>query len=104
MTILSHYSPIASKAFNDYLDNHTNLDELIARLREIELQVLHDDAEEEEAPAKTLWFRFFQGDPLQTTISDIEQDLQDAAHPNCRILLQGIAFGLESGELEVHYS
>ncbi|OKL38560.1 hypothetical protein [Pontibacter flavimaris] len=109
MSQLPHYTPIASRAFNDYLDNQIDLDDLIARLREIELQVMHDDTEEEdeEEPAETgkvLWFRFFSGDPFQTTIRDIENDLRDPAHPNSRILLQGIALGLEAEELEVHYA
>ena len=109
MSSLPQYTAIASKAFNDYLDNEVDLDELIARLREIELQVMHDDTEDEEEDdneetGKKLWFRFFREDPFQTTISDIENDLRDTSHPNCRILLQGIALGLEAGELEVHYS
>ncbi|WP_276496971.1 hypothetical protein [Pontibacter litorisediminis] len=103
MTKQPHYTTIASEAFNAYLDNQLDLDGLIVRLREIELQVIHDEEEEEET-GKALWFRFFEGDPFQTRISDIENDLRDPAHPNCRILLQGIALGLEAGELEVHYS
>ncbi len=103
MTQVPQYTSIASAAFNEYLDNHIELDELIARLREIELQVMHDDEAEEET-GKVLWFRFFSGDPFQTTIRDIENDLSDPSHPSSRILLQGIALGLEAGELEVHYS
>lgn len=103
MTQLPHYTSIASAAFNDYLYNRIELDDLIARLREIELQVMHDDEAEEETE-KVLWFRFFNGDPFQTTISDIENDLSDPTHPSARILLQGIALGLDSNELEVHYS
>lgn len=109
MSQLPHYTAIASRAFNDFLDNEIDLDELLVRLREIELQVMHDDTEDEDEEAeaetgKVLWFRFFSGDPFQTTIGDIENDLRDPAHPNSRILLQGIALGLEAGELEVHYS
>ncbi|PTX18301.1 hypothetical protein C8N40_106100 [Pontibacter mucosus] len=103
MTQVPQYTSIASAAFNEYLDNHIELDELIARLREIELQVMHDDEAEEET-GKVLWFCFFSGDPFQTTIRDIENDLSDPSHPSSRILLQGIALGLEAGELEVHYS
>ena len=100
----AQYIPIASEAFNLYLDNQIDLETLIGRLREIELQVIADEEEEEEDAGKQLWFRFFAGDPLQTTISDIEKDLSDPSHPNSRILLQGIALGLEASELEVHYS
>ncbi|WP_266205149.1 hypothetical protein [Pontibacter kalidii] len=107
MTKQPNYTAIASEVFNAYLDNQFDLDNLVARLREIELQVMHDDDAEEEEDDETdkkLWFRFFREDPFQTTIHDIEKDLSDAAHPNYRILLQGIAMGLEAGELEVHYS
>ena len=97
------YIPIASAAFNAYLDNEIDLDELIKRLRDIELQVLSDEEEEEESEGK-LWFRFFADDPLQTTISEIEQDLHDPAHPSSQILLRGIAYGLDANELEVHFS
>ncbi|MHA6247952.1 hypothetical protein ACXYMU_08465 [Pontibacter sp. CAU 1760] len=101
MPHLPHYTTIAQDAFNAYLDQQINLATLMSRLREIELQVQSEDEEDTE---KTLWFRFFAGDPMQTTISDIEKDLQDPAHPNSRILLQGIALGLDANELEVHVS
>lgn len=105
MSALPQYKTITSEAFNDFLDERTDLDTLIERLREIELQVMADEEEDDdEDSGKVLWFRFFEGDPLQTTISDIEKDLSDPAHPNYRILLQGIALGLEAEELEVHYA
>ncbi|MBC5991409.1 hypothetical protein [Pontibacter cellulosilyticus] len=102
MSKLPHYTPIASEAFNNFLDNRINLDELIERLRYIELQVQSDD--EDEEAGKTVWFRFFEGDTLRTTISELEKELSDPTHPSYRILLYGIATGLEADELEVHYS
>ncbi|MEJ8801994.1 hypothetical protein [Pontibacter sp. H249] len=101
MSRLPHYTTIASNVFNAYLDSEINLDEFLQKLREIEMQVNHD---EEEETYKVLWFRFFEGDPLQTTIQDIEKDLTDPSHPNSRILLQGILMGLQAGELEVNCS
>lgn len=99
------YIPLAKKAFNDYLDNQIDLEELITRLRQIELQVMSDeDEDEEEATEKVLWFRFFAGDPTQTTITDIEKELGNPGHPVSQILLRGIALGLDADELEVHYS
>ncbi|GAB3195271.1 hypothetical protein ABID22_003624 [Pontibacter aydingkolensis] len=103
MAALPHYKTIASEAFNDYLDNKTDLEGLIERLRYIELQVQSDDEEDEE-PDKKVWFRFFEGDTLKTTINELEKELGDPAHPSYRILLYGIATGLEANELEVHYS
>ena len=101
MTEQPQYIPIAKAAFNFYLDGHIDLDTLLERLREMELQV---QSEEEEETGKQVWFRFFSGDPLKTTISDIEKELSDPAHPNSLILKRGIALGLEADELEVHYS
>ncbi len=99
---------MARQVFDHYLDNKIDLDALIEKLREIELQLMADEDEEgdgeEVETDKRLWFRFFAGDTLSTTIAEIERDLGDPSHPNARILLQGIAFGLETDELEVHYS
>ncbi|MFD2245119.1 hypothetical protein [Pontibacter ruber] len=100
MTKLAQYTPMAREAFSNYLDNKIDLDTLIERLRYMELQALS----EEEETGKEVWLRFFEGDSLQTTISEIEKDLSDPTHPGYRILIQGIAFGLQSGELEVHCS
>jgi hypothetical protein len=103
MSKQAQYFPMARQVFNQYLDNEIDLDTLIERLREMELQLLADEDEEEESN-KQLWFRFFEGDTLATTISDIQKDLSDPSHPNANILLRGIAFGLQTEELEVHFS
>lgn len=101
MTHQPQYTTIASEAFGNFLDNKIDLDTLIERLRDIELQII---SEEEEETDKGLWFRFFEGDTLQTSITEIENDLSDPSHPNSQILLRGIAYGLEAKELEVHLS
>ncbi|WP_299821497.1 hypothetical protein [uncultured Pontibacter sp.] len=103
MSAQPQYIPIAKDAFGQYLDSKIDLHTLIQRLQEIELQVLSEEDEDEES-GKSLWFRFFDGDTLATTINEIEKDLADPAHPNSQILLRGIAYGLQSDELEVHYS
>ncbi|WP_018478162.1 hypothetical protein [Pontibacter roseus] len=105
MTKQAQYTGFAREIFSQYLDKQIDLDVLITRLRDMELQVMSDaDDEEEEETGKRLWFRFFEGDTLATTISDIEKDLADTSHPNADILLRGITFGLQTDELEVHYS
>jgi hypothetical protein len=101
MTHQPHYTTIAREAFNSYLDNRINLEELIERLRYIELQILSDD---EEETGSQVWFRFFEGDTLKTTINEIEKDLSDPSHPASLILKRGIAYGVEANEIEVHYS
>lgn len=97
------YNTIAREAFDLYLDNKIDLDALIERLRYIELQVQAEDESEEEND-KELWFCFFEGDSLKTTIRDIEKELRDPSHPSANILRRGIALGLEAKELDVHYS
>ena len=97
------YNTIVREAFSDYLDHNIDLNNLIMRLRDIELQVMSDNEEEDEIK-KGLWFRFFTGDTMETTISEIEEELSHTDHPIATILKRGIAFGLESGELEVHFS
>jgi hypothetical protein len=97
------YTAIAREAFSQFLDQQIDLELLIERLRDIELLIIAED-EDEEVSGKKLWFRFFEGDPLETTIPEIEKDLSAPSHPNCMILMRGIALGVESNELEVHYS
>lgn len=107
MTKQAHYTPMARQLFGQYLDSAIDLDTLIGRLREMELQLMADedvDDEEEVESNKRLWFRFFAGDDMKTSIKEIEQDLSDPSHPNATILLRGIAFGLAEDELEVHFS
>jgi hypothetical protein len=109
MTKQTHYTAMARQVFAQFLDGQMDLETLIGKLQEMELQLLADEFDEVEddelevAP-KTMWFRFFEGDTLRTTIRDMEKDLQNPLHPNADILKRGIAFGLETDELEVHYS
>jgi translation initiation factor RLI1 len=94
------------QVFNAYLDGVLNAEELIIKLREIEMQVMsdHDFEDEEEVEVKKgLWFRFFKGDTEGLTIDEIEKDLNNPGHPNYNILKHGMAIGLASDELEVHY-
>ncbi|WP_162426207.1 hypothetical protein [Pontibacter pudoricolor] len=105
MSKQSQYTTIATQVFSQYLDNEVDLETLIGRLREIELQLISDEEEEDdEVSNKKVWFRFFEGDPIQTTISDIENELSDTSHPSSKILLRGIAFGLANNEVEVHFA
>jgi hypothetical protein len=107
MTKQAHYTPMASQLFGQYLDNAIDLETLIGRLQEMELQLMADedvDDEEEVESNKRLWFRFFAGDDMKTSVTEIAQDLSDPSHPNAQILKRGIAFGLAEDELEVHFS
>ena len=99
------YTTVASQVFSQFLDNEIDLETLVGRLSELELQLMSDEeGEDDEVSSKKVWFRFFEGDTLQTSISDIENELSDTSHPNSKILLRGIAFGLANNELEVHFA
>lgn len=100
MTLQPHYTSITKEAFTDFLENRIDSETLLDRLRYIEMQIISDD---EDEVGKGIWFRFFEGDTLKTTISDIEKDLRAPGHPNYNILKKGIAFGIQSDELELHY-
>ncbi|MBD1395953.1 hypothetical protein H9Q13_02150 [Pontibacter sp. JH31] len=107
MTKQAHYTPMARQLFGQYLDSAIDLDMLIGRLQEMELQLMADeevDEEEEGVNNKRLWFRFFAGDDMKISITEIAEELRNPSHPNAMILLRGIAFGLAEDELEVHYS
>lgn len=101
-----HYSPMARQLFSQFLDQAIDHDTLIGRLQEMELQLQADADEEtqddEVVSNRLLRIRIFGGDAEGMTIQEIARDLQDLSHPNARILLSGIAFGLENNELEVH--
>lgn len=101
MALLPQYIPMAKAAFSAYLDQQLDLETLLEKLHEMELQIL---ADEEEATEKVLWFRFFNGDNFKTTVAEIDRDLQQEDHPSCQILKSGIAYGLQTDELEVHFS
>lgn len=105
-----HYSPMARQLFGQFLDQEIDRDTLIGRLQEMELQLqadaddeMEDEAEEQLESTRSLRIRIFGGDTQGMSIREIEQDLQDPAHPNAQILMRGIAFGLAEDELEVHY-
>lgn len=102
----NRYTLPVKQVFNAYLDGVINSDELVIKLREIEMQVMSDndfEDEEDTEVKKGLWVRFFKGDPDGLTINEIEKDLSNPQHPNYKIMKHGMAIGLASDELEVHY-
>lgn len=107
MTKQDRYTLTVTQIFSAYLDGVITSEELIIKLREIELQLMSDnDTEEEEetyVAGRGLWIRFFEGDTEGLTIPEIEKDLRNPEHPNYKILRHGIAIGLAADELEVHY-
>ena len=108
MTKQDRYTPTVKQTFSAYLDGIITSEELIIKLREVEMQLMSDndtdDEEEVFETGKGLWIRFFEGDTEGLTIQEIEKDLGNPEHPNYKILRHGIAIGLAADELEVHYN
>lgn len=50
---------------------------------------------------KDIWFRFFEGDTLATTINDITRDLHS---PNADYIKKMMQIAVDDGELQVYYS
>lgn len=107
MTKQDRYTLTVRQTFSAFLDGIIDNQELIIKLREIEMQLMSDndtDEEEEGVPTgRGLWIRFFEGDTDGLSIDEVEKDLRNVDHPNYRILMQGMAIGLAADELEVHY-
>ncbi|MBB6610080.1 hypothetical protein H7F15_03435 [Pontibacter sp. Tf4] len=107
MTKQDRYTPTVKQTFNAYLDGIISGEELLIKLREIEMQLMSDnDTDDEEldfTSGKGLWIRFFEGDADGLTLPEIEKDLRNPDHPNYKILRHGIAIGLANDELEVYF-
>jgi hypothetical protein len=106
MTKQDRYTLTVKQTFSAYLDGIIDSQELIIKLREIEMQLMSDndvDEDKEFVAGKGLWIRFFEGDTEGLTIYEIEKDLNNPEHPNYKILRHGIAIGLAADEFEVHY-
>ena len=106
MTKQDRYTSTVKQTFSAYLDGIITSEELIIKLREIEMQLMSDNDTDEEdnfEAGKGLWIRFFEGDTEGLTIQEIEKDLSNTEHPNYKILRHGITLGLAADELQVHF-
>lgn len=100
MTKPNQYSHRFSILLNDYLQDRLELNELIQKLRAIEIEHKqnHNDRESE----KTLWLKFSTDDSLVTTIDDLQKDL---SNHNREYTLERIREALNADqELFIYYS
>jgi hypothetical protein len=96
----NQYSHRISILFNDYLQGHLDLKDLIQKLRAIE--PLHKQNQKDIKSDNMLWFKFSKDDSLVTTIDDLQKDL--SSH-NREFTLERIREALNvDQELSVYYS
>lgn len=96
----NQHSHRISILFNDYLQGHLELKELIQKLREIE--TLHKQNQKDIKSENTLWFKFSKDDNLVTTIDDLQKDL---SNHNRGFILERIREALNvDQELSIYYS
>ena len=96
----NQYSHRISILFNDYLQGHLELKELIQKLRAIEF--LHKQNQKDTKSENTLWFKFSEDDSLVTTIDDLQKDL---SNHNREFTLERIREALNvDQELLIYYS
>lgn len=93
-----HYK--AMESFRDFLKNEDK-DELIHQLCSI--QQHYRSWRSIRGNDRHIWFRFFSGDTVATTINDIIHDL-DGGGPNKKYLMECMQICVDKGEVEVYYS
>ena len=89
------------EAFYTFLQDN-NLTALIDRLKRIEnhyrgINELHEDD-------KQIWFRFFDGDPLATTITDIAKAFSYDTPRNREYMRDNLTLCCYKAEIQVYYS
>ncbi len=97
MENLNFYNHRVSVSFNNYLQGHLSLEDLVDQLQRIESQL------KQEKPEGGLWFKFSQDDSLATTISDLEKDLSDNKNREFTMERMREAINLDN-ELFIYYS
>lgn len=97
MENIHHYNHRVSVLFNNYLQEHISLNQLIQELRRIEFQLSPKDND------GLLWFKFSQDDTLASTIDDLQYDLANSRNAEFTKERMRDAINLEN-ELFIYYS
>lgn len=72
------HRPTIKKLFAQFYANEINKRQLIQGLREVEHKLFEQDFKMELS--KQLWFRFFEGDTMATTIEDLCNDISSSTN------------------------
>lgn len=96
MENINHYNHRVSVLFNNYLQEHISLIQLIHELRRVEIQL------SQKTDNGSLWFKFSQDDSLATTIKDLQQDLANRRNAEFTKERMREAINLEN-ELFIYY-
>lgn len=101
------YRPIIKKLFAQFYANEINKERLIRGLYEVENTMYRNTKtkfnSDNGIKINGLWFRFFNGDTMATTISDLSNDIYCAT--NHDYIMDKIKTALEKPKgLQIYYS
>lgn len=97
MQNINYYNHRVSVLFNNFLQDHISLDQLIQQLQKIESQLRQNSSQ------GSLWFKFSQDDSLATSIANLQKDLSDTNNREFTRERMREAINLEN-ELFIYYS
>jgi hypothetical protein len=86
--------------FQEFLNGEINNQLFIVTLYAFEMKIRRENKFKKNTD---LWFRFFKGDTLATTILNIEFDLKGSTN-NYNCLIKNLMLAIELGELEIYCS
>ena len=103
MKDLIQYHYACMDAINLYMQGIYRRSQLISKLREIENH--HRKETDDYENEKQLWFRFFEGDNLVTTITEIDNCLLlPQTHPNFQSMIESFEIAITDASLQVYFS
>lgn len=103
MKKLTQYQYACSKAMYEFINNHINLDTLLSKLKEVE--DYHREEIGDHDSDKHIWFRFFKGDTMVTTLKNLENDLSShLSIKNHQFMMELMKDAVNDASLEVYYS
>jgi len=90
------YKPVIITLFSQYLSGAIDNVKLVVELVKIELQLRSNSTN------KCILFRFYNGDPLVTSIWNIGSDLRNAT--NYKYIRECMELAISSNELQVYFN
>ena len=103
MNNLNQYKLRFLELFADFLSMKIDEQTFIQKLYSFEMKIKSENDETENEDC-SLWFRFFKGDTLATTIRDIKTDLIFGNTSNHNFMIENLKLAIELNELEIYLS
>lgn len=101
MKDLTHYHFRTMEVFHKFLKNKDN-DELFDGLCSIQRH--HRSINSITNTKRHIWFRFFSGDALATTIDDIMHTFRNDTKENKQYLTECMQICVDTAEIKIYYS